>query len=373
MKARLATTLAATLLLCAPAVAQSVIVNDNFDGYADQAAFEAVWAPIGGGSPAGSLGVIGGTLSTEQAVSPTFSVKNVSPPAFVPPEPTTSAYSQRNQHTFTESGTISTTLGIRFSFDFYDLAPTASPYRQFVNLQDNPAPTLTNQLVGLGMNNNQLGTAGGGQFYMARILGYTPPVVDPDGGPDEGGTPGSGSFFKLNDLGAPHRTEGWHNLKVEMTTDDGLSTDFSFFVDNVLVEKVSNFGTDAQFRSYDTIRMGSGNSSTQDAYYDNMFVETFTVGQEPTDDADFDGDGDVDGADLLAVQRGLGITTGALPTDGDANGDGDVDADDFGAWKTQFGTVGATGAGGAIPEPASFALVATALCAAGAARRRRTR
>ncbi|MBN1853835.1 MAG: hypothetical protein JW829_13970 [Pirellulales bacterium] len=72
------------------------------------------------------------------------------------------------------------------------------------------------------------------------------------------------------------------------------------------------------------------------------------------DDADFDGDGDVDGADFLAWQAGFGITGTATRADGDANGDKDVDADDLAIWNNQFGTIsGGSQAGTAIPEPAT--------------------
>ncbi len=52
--------------------------------------------------------------------------------------------------------------------------------------------------------------------------------------------------------------------------------------------------------------------------------------------ADFDTDGDVDGSDFLAWQRGFGT---ASPTfaDGDADFDADVDGDDLVVWSNQFG------------------------------------
>ena len=62
----------------------------------------------------------------------------------------------------------------------------------------------------------------------------------------------------------------------------------------------------------------------------------------------FDGDGDVDGADFLAWQRGLYDDRREL-AGGDVQGDGDVDADDFAVWRRQFAEVQAAAA---IPERA---------------------
>jgi hypothetical protein len=90
----------------------------------------------------------------------------------------------------------------------------------------------------------------------------------------------------------------------------------------------------------------------------------------PTVDADFDNDGDVDGADFLTWQRGLGITTGATNGQGDADGNGAVNAADLAAWKASFGPA-AIGAAGAVPEPTTVVLVGLALGAVVANRRRR--
>ncbi|MBN1853134.1 MAG: PEP-CTERM sorting domain-containing protein [Pirellulales bacterium] len=77
------------------------------------------------------------------------------------------------------------------------------------------------------------------------------------------------------------------------------------------------------------------------------------------ENADFNADGDVDGADFLVWQRGFGTASGANPADGDANGDGAVNAADLAIWKSQFGTGGASAgglAGTAVPEPSTLGL-----------------
>ena len=62
---------------------------------------------------------------------------------------------------------------------------------------------------------------------------------------------------------------------------------------------------------------------------------------EVSESGDFDGDGDVDGADFLSWQRGFGLTGGATSGDGDGNGDGKVDGLDLSVWQSELGNVGA--------------------------------
>jgi hypothetical protein len=81
--------------------------------------------------------------------------------------------------------------------------------------------------------------------------------------------------------------------------------------------------------------------------------------------ADFDNDGDVDGADLTVWRNNFGPTD----ADGDADGDGDSDGSDFLTWQQQVGSGLATPAASAIPEPSAALLLGLAV-AAFAVRRR---
>ncbi len=80
----------------------------------------------------------------------------------------------------------------------------------------------------------------------------------------------------------------------------------------------------------------------------------------PANNSDFDDDGDVDGADFLAWQTGLGLPASGKST-GDANGDGSVDDADLGVWATHYGLPPAVAAAGAIPEPRTWALSGLAI------------
>jgi hypothetical protein len=100
---------------------------------------------------------------------------------------------------------------------------------------------------------------------------------------------------------------------------------------------------------------------------DNIRVEAIVT--TPMENADFDGDGDVDGRDFLTWQRGFG-TPDAVLADGDADGDNDVDGADLVIWQAQYGQpTGPLAASTSVPEPASFTLIGTLLAMLGVRRR----
>lgn len=71
---------------------------------------------------------------------------------------------------------------------------------------------------------------------------------------------------------------------------------------------------------------------------------------------DFDGDGDVDGADFVAWQTNFPKASGAKWADGDADSDGDVDGADFVVWQTNFPFTPSPGTS-PVPEPQSVLLL----------------
>lgn len=228
----------ATASLAASRSSAALLISDNFDGYANQAAFEAVWAPI----------TASGTLTSALSVSAPNSVGYATT-------------AQRNAQTVAETGVVSGGNIVTFSFDFYDSNAATAPYRQYANLQDGASPTSFGQLVSMGLNNNLTSAADGGNYYMARILGA------------DGGT-GASAYFKLNNPGSPLRSTGWHNLRVDIS-----NVVFNFYVDGFLAQTITNSGT---ARSYEVVRLGSGLSAAATANFDNARLETFQVPEPAT-------------------------------------------------------------------------------------------
>src|SRR5690606_23947237 len=75
---------------------------------------------------------------------------------------------------------------------------------------------------------------------------------------------------------------------------------------------------------------------------------------------DFNGDGNVDGADFVIWQTNFPNNTGeATLATGDANGDGNVDGADFVIWQTNFPFTASQGAQ-VVPEPPSARLLIVA-------------
>jgi hypothetical protein len=85
---------------------------------------------------------------------------------------------------------------------------------------------------------------------------------------------------------------------------------------------------------------------------------------------DFDGDGDVDGADFISWQTNYPKYAGASPADGDADGDGDVDGGDFAIWQNNYPLTPGSGTP-PVPEPQAALLALAGVIAMSQIRRQR--
>jgi hypothetical protein len=126
------------------------------------------------------------------------------------------------------------------------------------------------------------------------------------------------------------------------------------------------------FGPVDFIEFTHWMSESDEAFNTDFYIRSIEVTGPTSSTGDFDNDGDRDGADYLAWQRGFGTQTGATRAQGDANGDGDVDAGDLAIWRQEFGTGGSGPGSGAVPEPSTFATALAAGLLGHSAVRRRT-
>lgn len=106
---------------------------------------------------------------------------------------------------------------------------------------------------------------------------------------------------------------------------------------------------------------GDGNqSATVDGTDLGIWEGDYGLVAAPPITADFDQDGDVDGADHLAWQRGFG--NGTTLAEGDSDASMSVDGADHANWESMFGDgVGPLATASAVPEPGSAVLLIFAL------------
>ncbi|MEM7681868.1 MAG: dockerin type I domain-containing protein [Planctomycetota bacterium] len=133
---------------------------------------------------------------------------------------------------------------------------------------------------------------------------------------------------------------GW-GLSEKYTAADGAAGDnFGFSVD--FNEFYATFGS----RDADGVGMDSG------GFY------RLTISTPPSPPGDANSDGVVDLLDFDVLAQNFGSPTGAGASGGDFNGDGVVDLLDFDVLAQNFGSSSPATLPGAVPEPASLALLA---------------
>lgn len=359
------------------AAADVTILEESFDSYADQAAFEANWAPVGGAGANGAL-------------VPGSSIPNLTPPNDDPPGiqgKAVNVFQGINLYVGPATSQMATlvptaTQNVRFSVDIFEDGQGNKTVTAGLR------STTPSNIFELGLMNfgppdtNEPAT----DFAIRAVLlsggGPTPswyyfalnPALDRSDDLDE--------FVSIGDVGANH----WHRW----TADIGLAeTTFTLdlyrdgLANSEATPGVGTPGVDASitfpivlFGAPDPLsdlRIGTPSNipnNPHEAVIDNVFLGLIDI-TPSGDDADFDGDGDVDGQDFLTWQRNAGRTGGATAMDGDANQDQNVDGLDLDVWQEQFGTVAAAVTSEAIPEPATSVLAVAAWAGLAAARRRR--
>lgn len=198
------------------------VLYDGFDFYADQAAFNAVWSAA---TPM--------TLVNTQAFSSPNSIY---------------------QGTGAQQSRLAIGMDIPvsmldFSFRFYDpvgAASLARTYGMVYAYQGGVWGGTLQQIVAIGKW-NAIADAGD-PTYHARVA---------FGGPN---------WFKLDDLGAPRRSVGWHEARVIGSLISPTTVQYQFYIDGILSKTVTSTVTNA----FNWIVMGSGLSSTHGMWYDDV-------------------------------------------------------------------------------------------------------
>jgi len=192
-----------------------------------------------------------------------------------------------------------------------------------------------------------------GGLNFQPLGGYVPTI-----GPNSSGYYQSHPSGTVNQLFAPEGIMETHATFMQIHDDAGANIasgvtnlQFDFYsVDNTLGEMRDPFDGVNPFTGVD--------DGLTHAFVSPLIWEIDVIAGAPQS-ADFNGDGFVDGADMLIWQRGYGIDDGsAQPENGDATGDGNVNGADLAVWEAQFGTTPAPlTAAQSIPEPSSLGLL----------------
>lgn len=222
----------------------TIIIDDNFDGYADQTAFQAVWAPAG----------TSGTLSSSVSVSAPNSVG------------TAAAATQRNDFTFsasTATDVIATDANpLVWSYQFYDdpsniFSAGNTLGRSYGQLLGRNSSGSLNQLLAIGLWNGNIAKASDGttstigelrQYYAARVA-FTP-------GPN---------WLLLDTAGV--RTAGWQQFTAVIR-----STQVEVLINGVSAGSWAYAVSEGDVGWYQA-RIGSGLSSGTAVNYDNYSLQ----------------------------------------------------------------------------------------------------
>jgi hypothetical protein len=399
MFARVFLALLVTVLLTAVAGADTTIVDENFDGYADTTAMEVNWQP----DTTGPVGILVPDLGA-----------GLTPPNDDPPNiqgKAVNILSDVNEYVGgggLPAGVVPSAMqSVRLSADFFD--DTVGNKRDTVGIRS----TSPSNIIELG-------------FWNAETFDPEDPDNAPPPPPAEDqpvtdyayrivlfGTIGGDlvrepdwQYFPLdpsldfNDDGLVDPADigsGWHRFSAEISLAE-VTVTLDLFRDgltNTAINDPNFSGQDPNFGSgkgtpgvdssvtwqiepsgapdaFDSLRFGapSSISSAFETVVDNILLELIDIGVGG-DDADFNDDNIVDGLDFLTWQLNSGLMGGAMNADGDANGDSNVDGADLGIWESQYGGPPPLAAIAAVPEPVSGVLLMIACGCWGAFARRR--
>ncbi len=348
-------------MLTNTAVADTVLVDEDFESYADSAALSSVW------SGTGSSALVDETYET--LIDDTFENVAIGARAYDTP-------GQGVEHLgsgFLEyqlplnGGSLlapSATQSIVLQGDIFDVGAFGNK-RMSIGLRSN-APE---NLIELGhWNSSAVEFSHRAVLFPGDDPDWQPYELDPalDREDDED------DVTTLADIG-----EDWHTHRVTITPDT-LTYELDLRRDG-LNNATGEAGVDATVtydvttgpNGYDSLRIGSpsGVSSAGNGLYGGVFFDNISltlvdvVAGPPT--GDYNGDGFVDAADYTIWRDTLGtVVTAGEGADG--NGNGVVDPGDYDEWANNYGAGTPVAAfAAAIPEPTTSLLLVVGVCLGG--------
>ena len=236
------TLLAITAVGAGLTLAAKADIIDNFDSYANQAAFDAAWTTAVG---------TGLDLNTSVFVSSPNSVKNPG---------TAAATSIRYDSTGVSA------LLLDFSYDFYDY--DAGNARDFMQVQSRATSDFTSslgQLLAIGKYNTIVGNK-----YYGRVAFATGGIYG------DGATTPVSTWFQLG--GAADRSIGWHSAQILGYADPANvgMVRYEFYIDGLLGGSVANINNSTV--NFNWLVLGSGLSTAPSGIaMDNVNFVTATV------------------------------------------------------------------------------------------------
>ncbi|MEN1679299.1 MAG: hypothetical protein AAGJ46_06870 [Planctomycetota bacterium] len=365
------TTFAAVLAAAAvsAAVADSVIVNEDFESYSNETELNAVWQPWDDGNPNniptfpddglledGTLDENNATAFPGDGFGGLQGVDHIGDSVLqYIPDLGTAGIGDAIEPTATQS--------IFLSGDIFDTG-AAGNKRQSIGLRNTPDPddgeAGSSNLIELGFwNADPVNT---GYAYRTILFGsgssnWAEAVFDPSLDREDD----ADEIVNPADIGA-----GWHRYTATVTP-----TDVTITVDlfrNGVNEATEEPGVDFEVTvpavfapgGFDSLRFGGPSSVTSpgsngigNVVYDNIFLALVDAVR-----GDYNGDGQVDAADYTVWRDTLGDRV-AFPGDGaDGNLNQIIDIGDFELWSANFGQSISPPATATIPEPASAMLLA---------------
>jgi hypothetical protein len=373
---------------------ETVIVDENFDGYVDNAALIARWVPRDGSGNNPAAVTDAGILTTDgtafpgiqgQAVDHIGSAINQYEPASGGPFPGSEVVPTADQSVF-------------LSVDFFDGA--SGNERITIGLRNR---TTVSNLIEMGLYNSnscdptvcsglapQNATAATPGFYQGTgystrtqlFSSFSPPLlVQPDWQyyqlPIElDRTTDLDTLVSIADIGP-----GWHRYTATVTPEsvtytidlfrDGVRNDTRD--ENGVVVGVGTAGVDATMTfpvnlnpvGFNSLRIGGPSGLTSAGTgvtgFDNILLKLIDVAP-PGVLGDYNDNGTVDAADYVLWRDNEG-TTNTLPHDNGIGGT--IGQSHYDLWRANFGNAtpggGSVAAAAAVPEPASLSLVAGGL------------